>query len=181
MIATKLAVLMILPPWDRPFSGSGLFSLMARMAYLHPHQTPLTLICIVRSQIFSSVFKALSSAGCIIPALLNYRSAKKHTLSRIRPCIVISAMRVRGEGRTMISSRPNSLTARSTASLISFSTPTSVLDTTALMFGYLVAINTATASIPLGFISTKRTFAPSEANNKEVSNPMPLFVEARGG
>ena len=71
MIATKLAVLMMLPPWVRPFCGSALFSLMARMAYLDPHQTPLTLICMVRSQIFSSVFKAWSSAGCMIPALLN--------------------------------------------------------------------------------------------------------------
>ena len=78
---------------------------------------------------------------------------------------------------TMISSRPNSSTAKSTASFISFSTPTSVLVAMALTFGYLVAIRAATVSAALILISTKRTFAPSEANNKEVSIPIPLFSE----
>lgn len=65
--ATKLAVLMILPPVCKPFDSSVGFSRIASIAYLHPHQTPLALICMVRSQIFSSVLRALSSAGCIIP------------------------------------------------------------------------------------------------------------------
>lgn len=38
------------------------------MACLQPHQTPLTLMVLVKSQIFSSVVMALSSAGCMIPA-----------------------------------------------------------------------------------------------------------------
>ena len=74
----------------------------------------------------------------------------------------------------MISSRPNSLTARSTAPFISLSTPTSALVAMALTFGYLVLIKTAAASTALILISTKRTFAPSEANNKEDCNPIPL-------
>lgn len=67
---------------------------IAAIACLHPYQTvdeesgrlsafrycssagtlylpPFTLMFCVRSQIFSSVFSALSSSGCIIPALLN--------------------------------------------------------------------------------------------------------------
>lgn len=85
MRATKLAVLIILPPVCRPFSlSTGLF-LIARIAYLQPHQTPLRLICIVRSQIFSSVFSALSSAGCMIPALLNCLPVNhKHYPHKIR-------------------------------------------------------------------------------------------------
>lgn len=64
MMATKLAVLMM-DPWDPP----GLLRI-ALIASLQPHQTPLRLMVIVRSQIFSSVLIALSSAGCMMPALL---------------------------------------------------------------------------------------------------------------
>ena len=81
----------------------------------------------------------------------------------------------------MISSLPNSSTAKSTASFISCSTPTSVLVAMALTFGYLVVIKVATVSAALTLISTKRTFAPSEANNREVSIPIPLFREKGGG
>lgn len=64
MEATKLAVLMM-----EPLLPPGFF-LICSIAYLHPHQTPLRLIWIVRSKIRSSVLSALSSSGCMIPALL---------------------------------------------------------------------------------------------------------------
>lgn len=71
MRATKLAVLMMLPPTRRPLLSSVGFLRIARIAYLHPHHTPLTLMFMVRSQMRSSVLSALSSSGCMIPALLN--------------------------------------------------------------------------------------------------------------
>lgn len=71
MIATKLAVLMMLPPVWRPLDSSVGLLRMARMAYLQPHQTPLRLMAMVRSQMRSSVLSALSSSGCMMPALLN--------------------------------------------------------------------------------------------------------------
>ncbi len=43
----------------------------AGMPYLHPKNTPLALMFIVRSQTFSSVEIASSSWECMIPALLN--------------------------------------------------------------------------------------------------------------
>lgn len=61
MMATNEAVLMILP-----LLPPGFF-LMASIAYLHPHQTPFKLMFMVKSQIFSSVLSALSSAGCMMP------------------------------------------------------------------------------------------------------------------
>ena len=74
MIATKLAVLMMLPPVRRRLDASVGFWRIAVIACLQPNQTPLTLTCIVRSQIFSGVVRALSSSGCMMPALLNYKS-----------------------------------------------------------------------------------------------------------
>ena len=47
--ATKLATLMIEPPVRKPRASSVGFFFMARMAYLHPHHTPLTLMFIVKS------------------------------------------------------------------------------------------------------------------------------------
>ena len=47
--ATKLAVLMMLPPvWSPLARSTGLFR-MAWIAYLQPHQTPFRLTCIVKS------------------------------------------------------------------------------------------------------------------------------------
>lgn len=64
--ATKLAVLMIDPP---PLLR------IAMMACLQPNQTPFTLMSMVKFQIRSSVLRALSSSGCMIPALLNMMSS----------------------------------------------------------------------------------------------------------
>jgi len=50
----------------------------------------------------------------------------------------------------------------------------------ALTFGYLVEIKVTTVSAALILISTKRRFAPTEANN-EVSIPIPLFRGTRRG
>jgi hypothetical protein len=49
MTATTLAVLMILPPIWSPLAGSAGLDRIAWIAYLHPHQTPFRLICIVKS------------------------------------------------------------------------------------------------------------------------------------
>lgn len=50
--------------------------LIAGMAYLHPHQTPLTLICIVKSQIFSGVVSKNKKRGVCV-WVLGFVSSKR--------------------------------------------------------------------------------------------------------
>ena len=76
--------------------------------------------------------------------------------------------------RTIMSSLPNSQTARSTAARTSASFATSALVEMAFTFGYRSEIILTTFSALARLISTRRTFAPSDANRIDDSNPIPL-------
>jgi len=154
-IATKLAVLMMPPPWVSlilifPHSEDGVFA-----------SPPNAFEADLYDQIPDLLFpvQRVFVSGVHDPGIVKLKSAREHGLSLVKTLIVMSAMR-RGRsgvtlvGRcerercTIISSRPNYLAARSTAPLISPSTPTSVLVAMALTFGYRVAIKAATDSAP---------------------------------
>lgn len=76
----------------------------------------------------------------------------------------------------MISSRPNSATALSTAAFISSSLPTSARVARILTPGVFCAIFAAAAVTASSLMSTRRTLAPSSAKRMADSRPMPLWM-----
>ena len=76
----------------------------------------------------------------------------------------------------MTSNLPNSLTAKSTADLMSISFPTSAFTASAFTLGKRAAIKAAPFSAFARFISTRTTFAPSCAKSMADSKPIPLQI-----
>jgi hypothetical protein len=136
--ATTLAVLMTLV-----FFLPYFLKLMT--ACLLPNHTPLTLMACVRSQIFSGVLTASSSAECIIPALLK---------------------------RT---SRPPHESTCSTIACTSASFETSEILVSIFLASGTTSFNLATAFSRAGpEMSESRTLAPSRRKRTAVSRPIPL-------
>jgi hypothetical protein len=76
---------------------------------------------------------------------------------------------------TMMSNRPSSFTAISTAAFTSASLPTLAITANAFTFGKRFVIRTAPFCAASRLISTRRTLAPSCAKRMDDSNPIPLF------
>jgi hypothetical protein len=98
---------------------------------------------------------------CMIPALLNYHQ--------------YPAPQTTKRGHTITSSRPHLATAPSTSALISASDETSHLIDWHSEEGYCFVIYSAAFCAAGSLISEMNNNAPSDANWRAVSNPIPLF------
>ena len=137
-------------------------------------------------QIFSSVVIALSSFGCMIPAAF-HRTAREVTIKAkgfhsfipaLLNCSVghneVTVSDWQARRLTMTSSLPKVSTALSTKPLTSLSLPTSTLTATAFMSGDCDAIIPIARSAAAKLMSPKTTLAPSAANSRLDSRPIPL-------